>query len=163
MFRYFSFILLIISISCSKKPIQTTSNTNGEVKIPINVLIENETSSGNILFVIENKSEGDLLFFNHKNIILEVLENENWRRLRILDCPCGASCAKPAEFIELERNGKYNFRWDKTETWCGKRNEQGIPETKTTIAPKGQYRIGIIYGTTPKNRRTYYQEFTINN
>ena len=150
-------LTLIIAGCTTKKQVQETQNSN-EIKdiIEVNIL-EDEIMS----FIVSNNSKEPIYIYQPKNIYLERFDNGSWEHVRILYCPCGAPCAKPPENVEILMDGKHIWTWDKYESWCGEKNEVGIPETIKKIAGNGKYRLRVLYSNSNNQKEVLYKEFEL--
>ncbi len=88
-------------------------------------------------------------------------EQNNWRTIRILNCPCDAPCNAPPAKIDFPEGRKITFKWDQKESYCGKRDKSGIRETIIKEVSKGTYRLVTTYKIDNKKNITY-NEFIIN-
>ena len=151
-------ILTLLVVGCATKQ-QTSSTQISENKpsiIEIN-LIEGES----ILFTIKNTTTESVYIYQPQKLHIEKFNNGSWERLKILPCPCGAPCAKPPESVEILSLKDYTWSWDRNESWCGDKNEMGIPETIKTKVLNGKYRLRILYGINSKQKETIYKEFEL--
>lgn len=160
MIKKFFYLSLFLLLACttSKKQFASTENKTNQA---INVVIENSSNDREFTFIVQNKSEGPVFIHNHRQIHIERQINSQWEKVRVLNCPCGASCAKPDEFLEIAQEGNFIFNWDKNESWCGERNSYGIPETMKLPVVSGVYRVMIVFSTDQKNVQIYYKEFNV--
>jgi len=152
------FILTLIIAGCAtKKHAQDDQAANKYSSIIEVNIVEGKDMS----FVIVNTSKEPVYIYQPKNIYLEKFDNGSWEHLRILYCPCGAPCAKPPENVEILMDGKYTWTWDKHESWCGEKNEFGIPETIKKIASNGKYRLRVLYRNSNNQKEVLYKEFEL--
>jgi len=80
-----------------------------------------------------------------------------WKKMRWLYCPCGASCPPPPRRLDVDQGQARDFTWNKIEKWC---DAQG--KTAQQKAPKGTYRLKLTY-KNPKTsqKEVQYQEFNL--
>lgn len=151
-------IFFVITISCTTKQevVNTEFSENKQSKLEISIE-DGETIS----FAIKNIALESLYLYQPRRLHIEKFNNGTWERLRILQCPCGAPCAKPPEKVQISNQEKYIRTWDKNESWCGEKNKYGIPETLKAKALNGRYRLRILYGIDSKQRETLYKEFEL--
>lgn len=151
-------ILTLLVVGCAtKQQISSTQIIDNKPSIIEISLIENE----GISFTIKNTTTESVYIYQPQKLHIEKFNNDSWERLKILPCPCGAPCAKPAEKFEIPIGEKYVLTWDKHESWCGDKNEMGIPETIKTKVLNGKYRLRILYGINSKQKETIYKEFEL--
>ncbi|NHB67136.1 hypothetical protein [Perlabentimonas gracilis] len=155
-------IVLLLTItmfwSCSRQQAAKTSTPQKLDPIKIEVNFNPDKSAE---FVITNQSNSLIKIFEHYKLAIEKQDGDNWIPLRILHCPCGAPCARPAEFIVLQQGENLNKKWNLDESWCGDTTNTSIPETITKPAQPGIYRIGVLYGISNREINTFYNEFTL--
>lgn len=102
-----------------------------------------------------------LMIVVEQKIVKETLNKEDskteWKQVRWLYCPCGASCPPPPRTMDIVKDQSKTFVWNKIEKWC---DNQG--KTVQQKAPKGTYRLKMTY-KAPKTgeKEVYYQEFSI--
>ncbi|NOQ24685.1 MAG: hypothetical protein GQ564_04915 [Bacteroidales bacterium] len=151
-------IFFVITISCSAKQEITNTEFNENKQSKLEVSIEyGET----ITFTIKNTAPESLYLYQPRKLHIEKFNKGTWDRLRILQCPCGAPCAKPPEKVQILNQEIYVRTWDKYEKWCGEKNKYGIPETLNAKALKGKYRLRVLYGIDSKQKETIYMEFEL--
>lgn len=153
-------LLLTLSLLWSCSPRQTVNTTVPPNFNPINAEVNIDTD-GTADFIITNQSDSLIKIFSHYKLEIEKQVGDNWIPQRILHCPCGAPCAKPAEYIDLQAGDNLVKSWNLEESWCGERTTGPVPETHTSSVKPGVYRIVILYGTSEREINTYYKEFTL--
>jgi len=141
---------------------QTSSNDSTEGFIQLNL---NETFKvgETVRIEIMNISDMPLTLFNPTETYIEILEGTQWRRLKILNCPCDAPCNAPPEEIDLLPLKSIQLKWDQEERWCGKKMEQtNIRQTLMKEAIAGLYRIRIHFKLKQDHeQKRVYKEFSI--
>lgn len=151
-------VLTILIAGCtSKKQVSDTQTTSKNSSIIEVNIIEDK----NISFEVDNNSMETMYIYQPKKIYLERFDNGSWVHLRILSCPCGAPCARPPEKVEIQKDGKYTWKWDRYESWCGEKNEAGIPETIRKAANKGKFRLRVLYRISDNQKEVLYKEFEL--
>ncbi|PKP35143.1 MAG: hypothetical protein CVU00_03580, partial [Bacteroidetes bacterium HGW-Bacteroidetes-17] len=102
-------------------------------------------------------------FYASDNLLelIEKLESGNWRKLKILDCPCDAPCQASIDKFELHPGGKIELSWNQMESWCGPKVDEHIRKSIYKRVEKGQYRVRINYKTEGENDETIYKNFTL--
>mgnify|MGYP007056065972 FL=1 len=158
MIRRVLFPVLLLLLGCNAKKQVGNPNLEANENIAIEIT---HISDSKIQFNIVNETKNAVLLHNHYKLNIEKDVDGVWEKLRILNCPCGAPCAKPAEFIQIESGNNYFYEWNAEESWCGSVNNMGVPDTITEKVKPGKYRIVIIYSTDQKNKRVIYKEFKI--
>ncbi len=154
----FIFLLIFIfSSSCkTQKPVSTPYKDAVEISMK-----KSYPSGEKIEIVLNNISGSDLVLYKPSMTEIEKQENGAWKNVRILYCPCGASCPPPADKITIPKAGKHLLNWNQLEKWCGAENHAGIPKTESKTVAAGNYRIKIGFMAENKKRQIIYHEFTI--
>jgi hypothetical protein len=150
-------LTLIIAGCTAKKQVQEIKGVNENLSLIKIIVIEDESIS----FVVTNSSTDSIYIYQPKQINIEKLIDNSWVKLRILYCPCGAPCAKPPEKIGIINGGEYTMTWDKNESWCGEKNEVGIPETIKERVSNGKYRLRVLYSNSNNQKEVLYKEFEL--
>jgi len=133
------------AVSCKTKEI-VTSKKNEEIDSSFNIEFKKELTFQDLfVFTISNNSVDTLTILNPAIAYIEKLENETWRRVRIIYCPCGANCIPPPKVKQLLKGQNHKYKWNLKESWCGEKQENGIPETIEKDFQEGIYRIKIEY------------------
>jgi hypothetical protein len=163
--NYFILICILIPfLSCLNQKKIVESN-----KIPIKVQeielkLAKEVKQGSVILIeVVNHSEIPITVYGPAVKMIEKFENGDWRRVRILICPCGANCIAPPQTLILQPNEKYEFDWNLMEGWCDKKLENGIPKTIENSSTEGLYRVLLDYSIDGTNRQTITNEFNIIN
>lgn len=150
-----SFVLLV-NCCTSVKKINNTKEINS-----LNYLFNNEVKLGEIFEIkLKNQSEDTIIIHNPYLKSIERYENNEWRKLRILLCPCNANCTKPPAYMNLTQDKEYSIRWDLNEQWCLPKDKKGFKETITKKAVVGRYRVKLDL-TLNNKREIVYKEFKI--
>jgi hypothetical protein len=154
--------LLLIFVAlwgCSPKQVKqlTTVENPNPVEVKVKAISDNSME-----FTVVNHSKTSLNIYQYYNLHIEQKEGDKWIPLRILPCPCGAPCAKPAEFVSISAGESMVWEWNLHESWCGELVDGFIPATKSQRVKPGEYRIRVLYSLQPKEQATYYKMFTIN-
>ncbi len=155
------FFILLSTLGCvsnKKHKSNAVENTSSD---KITVTANASLSDSTIQFSIANNTNSSIFLFNPKQLHIEVNNSGTWEKIRTLSCPCGAPCARPAEFTEIAKGNKFSHSWNMEERWCGEQNEKGIPETIKSKVKPGLYRIMIIYSINHKEKIVYYKEFNV--
>ena len=155
-----SLVLLLGLIACKSTKSQQSKlvEQKGLLKIEIS---KNHALGETVNIQVLNTSSENLVLYGPTKPKIQKNEQNKWRTIRILDCPCDAPCNAPPEKIDFPINKKISLRWDQKESYCGKRDEAGIRETISVDAGAGEYRLVTSYkhGT---EKKVVYNEFTIN-
>jgi len=149
-------ILLYACNTTSKLP----QNENHFTQNGIYITLEEKESE--IIFKIQNTNDFPVYLFQPDQLTIQKQIGTEWEKVRILYCPCGASCPSPREFVQLKTNEFINFNWNKKESWCIHSNQQKIPETVEQNVEKGNYRLFIQYGPYKKEQTKLYYKFKLN-
>ncbi len=159
MIKQLSIIIVFLLFGCisqKKQPDNQKSSSFNEIEIII------EENDDNLIFKINNNSEKESIILNQNKLHIERMVNNKWEKIKLLNCPCGAPCAQQSELIEILIGKNYILKWDKKESWCGKKNKNGIPDTNTSICQPGDYRIRIVFSSSKNKSQVIYKEFNIN-
>jgi hypothetical protein len=154
------FALLVITGCVSKSGIKSSNHLN-ENSMGITVEVVSIEKDNSLQFNVMNSSEGTVFFHNYTIIHIEKNNNGSWEKLRILSCPCGASCPKPFEYVEIQKAQLYSLIWNKQESWCEKKVGLPVPETIFAPSTSGEYRIIIVYSFDKKDIQEYIKNFTL--
>ena len=158
--RVFFGLLILVPLFISCK-----TNESVKSRTIINDLVVSHDfvsqKTNTILFSIENLSDSKVTLFNPTKTVIEKQVGEEWINIRILYCPCGASCPPPPEERLIIKGVVHQLKWNLKEEWCGGQNKEGIPSTISNIAESGNYRIKIDYEKVDGNRTFIYHEFSI--
>ncbi|HCT30740.1 MAG TPA: hypothetical protein DIW31_08385 [Bacteroidales bacterium] len=111
-------------------------------------------------FEVINNTNSPITIYSPWLKRIEKFENNSWRKVKIISCPCGADCNAPPKTLTLNPSEKHKYDWNLKEGWCGKQLQNGIPETIENNSEIGLYRISIDYGTE-KDKKTIIKEFKI--
>lgn len=160
MIKQLSIIIVFTIFGCTsqKKQLDTKiSSSSNEIEI----LIGKAETNDNLVFNIQNRSSEGTITLRQNKLHIERKVNNQWEKIKVLNCPCGAPCARQSELIEIPSGNNYVFIWNKKESWCGKKSEKGIPETIETTSQQGLYRVRFVYSTTQNKQQVIYQEFNV--
>ncbi len=139
------FLVVMTLISCKTQEI-TTSVNNKNSDSPFTINFKQEIVIGDTyIFNITNNSDDTLIILSPSVARIEKFENNEWRRVKILYCPCGANCIAPPKEKNLLKGQSHKYRWNLKESWCGEKQENGIPETIVKDPLEGIYRIYVDY------------------
>jgi len=152
----FILILFVTGCSTNKNVPETKDRTEDLVVIEVNI-----AEKENISFIITNTSNKLIYIYQPHRLHIERFENGTWENVRILYCPCGAPCAKPPEKVDILVGGIHTWEWDKYESWCGEKNEFGIPETIKKMAKNGKYRLRVLYSNSNNEQEVLYKKFEL--
>ena len=155
-------LLLLLFSGCSATHQAGVSSQTPNDKLKIES--RNTYQKGQVVEIqVHNISERDTLtLYQPRNLKIQKKQENQWRRVRTLYCPCGASCPAPPERVSVLPGSTYTYRWDQKEEWCGEMNQQGIPEMHTQFPGPGRYRIVVQYiPTRDQQIQSVYKSFTI--
>ncbi len=154
------FILTLLIVGCATKTEISNSKIVDIKNDKINIVINNSDNEI-ISFELINNSGYTISVYNLETVNIERFTDTSWQRVNILPCPCGALCARPPEKVEILMQEKYVWTWDKHESWCGEKNEAGIPKTIRKLAINGKYRLNVLYSINSSQKETIYKEFEL--
>ncbi|MCU0446736.1 MAG: hypothetical protein MUE85_17655 [Microscillaceae bacterium] len=163
--KFFTSIALMtvlgIGLACKKNPAHTNrlaaENPVASQLAYSFVGATSYTKSDTIRIKFKNISESVLVVYKPKPVFIEKKVGNEWQKVQILYCPCGASCPPPPAQQLLDLNKEMAFFWTQIENWCVDKVEE------TRQASTGQYRLRVQYSTSPTNydRQMAYYEFEI--
>lgn len=155
---WFGYVLL----SCQANLFSLQQNPSSPLSDKIEIKLTLEIKIGETqIFEIFNGSDDRIIVYNPAIKNIERLEGKEWRKVRILYCPCGANCEPPPETKVLIPDEKHILRWNLTESWCGEMQENNIPKTERIDPTPGLYRIKVRYSTSEGPKKTIWKEFKI--
>ncbi|MBU8892304.1 MAG: hypothetical protein KOO66_05965 [Bacteroidales bacterium] len=145
-------LIVFIIISCKTQEKIKTSIVNQNDESPFILDYSKEIISGKIFyFIVKNNSDDTLTILSPSVARIEKRENDNWRRVKIIYCPCGANCIAPPKKLNLIKDQSHKYSWNLLESWCGDIQENGMPETIKHSSESGLYRIKIEYNFKNKS------------
>jgi len=157
--QIFIFILVALYVySC--KSINKTASSENKQNIE-NLKIEVEIGE-QVNFRITNLSNEKIKLYQPFELKIEKFEDNSWKQLKILPCPCDAPCNASEESIEIIPKGSFNLTWNKKESWCGKQRIEGIRNTEYVQAENGKYRIKLQILKPDNSIRYQYKKFELN-
>lgn len=133
--------ILLISFLFACHPVKKTAITIG---FPVEIAINKDQAINvgeSIEIVFENTHSNSIIVYYPKKLNIEKLEDANWRKLKILECPCDAPCQASAEKVMLKSGEQIKLSWNLKESWCGPRSSAQIRETIFRLVSEGRYRI----------------------
>jgi len=135
-----------------------------KVNDTIEFRVEKEIKYANTAtFEFINKSKNPITIFGPWLKKIEKFESGNWRKVRILNCPCGANCIAPPKILILQSLEKHIVNWNLLESWCDKNKKNEIPLTIEKQSSTGLYRISTDYSIDGIERMRLTKEFNIIN
>jgi hypothetical protein len=165
--KNFNTIIFIFSLSILLGACITSSHSTKKAKSPSYLTVESKIIYENnerATFKITNESQEEELFLSHpEEIEIEKQTKSGWKDIKVLYCPCGASCPPPPQWGVLKPQGTRTVSWNLKEQWCEGTSLHGnIPKTKTKYAGKGNYRFVVRYTLNKdKEKITYYKNFQL--
>ncbi|MGE0088056.1 MAG: hypothetical protein AB7S50_01115 [Bacteroidales bacterium] len=148
-------IFLILFTACKSLHETKTNIQKPPVEIEI-VQVENE-----MIFTLTNNSTDTIRVINPKKLNLQRMQDNEWQNLKILNCPCDAPCNAPKESISIDSNQQYIFKWNKKESWCGKRTSYSIRETIEQPVDPGNFKVLISVKKQDQSIEIISKEFEI--
>ncbi len=137
--------MVMTVVSCKTREV-VTSEKNEEIDSFLKIEFKKELTSGDtFIFNVTNNSDDTLTILSPSVAFIEKLESKEWRRVKILYCPCGANCIAPPKEKILSIGQSHNYKWNLKESWCGEKQENGIPEIIEKEPQEGIYRIKVDY------------------
>ncbi|HNV52187.1 MAG TPA: hypothetical protein PKM28_04820, partial [Tenuifilaceae bacterium] len=104
MLNKLSYLTLLLLLGCASQKKQV-ENIENKFDHEIDIVVDSFKGNDGLSFIVQNKSNGQVFVHNHRQTHIEKFDGVNWVKLRILNCPCGAPCARPTEFIEIAKEG----------------------------------------------------------
>jgi len=158
----FCSLLLIVGCHSPKKVVVANQETPIPKSTTLDLNGSSEVKQGTVAyFEFVNNSTAPITVFGPWQKRIEKFENESWRRVKIIACPCGADCNAPPRTLILKPTEKHPYDWNLMEGWCGKVKDNGIPQTIESISVEGLYRLSVDYSFDGTNRLTITKEFKI--
>jgi len=108
-----NFILILISfiLACkSSKELNKPHASFAKKMVELKSLNEVK-QGGSIEFEFVNNSKKTIIVVQPSKKNIEKFENNIWRRVRILYCPCGADCTPLPKVKYLEPDEKHKYNW----------------------------------------------------
>ena len=134
--RFFLFIISIfLFFGCNSIRETRTSSTQPAIDVKV------EISESAINFILKNTSQKNVFIYSPRKIKIQKFENNEWRSLKILYCPCDAPCNAPEEKVLISVGEFLSIPWNKKESWCGDRNHSGMRVTEEYVVTTGLYRF----------------------
>ncbi|WP_425391409.1 hypothetical protein [Ekhidna sp.] len=133
---------LLISIALLFGCKATTSAVNAPEEISKqNLLVEAERniSDEEVLIKFKNVSDGEIVLLKPLEPVIEKWTGENWEKLELLYCDCGAPCPAPPTERSIEKNGSFIFSWDRMLEKCVSSDNGMI--TQRNEASSGLFRV----------------------
>ena len=152
-------LIVVFLIACH--PIrQTTGISSSRLNIVIN---DNKPiiAGKPISIVVKNTFSKSIIIYYPEKLLIEKLEDGNWRKIKILKCPCDAPCQASIDIVELHPDGEIELIWDQMEGWCGPKVDEHIRQSIYQRVENGQYRVRINYKTEGEGDETIYKNFTL--
>ena len=96
-------VLLLIFAGCksSKKAASNQESEKAEIEISV--------SDINVSFQVKNNLNEPLYILTPRKLVIHKFENDEWRKLKILICPCDAPCNAPEEKVAIAANELFMF------------------------------------------------------
>lgn len=159
-----TFIILIffqVFLGCKSTKHVIEKSPVEENDITFKILGPNEIKIGAVAYLeVINNTQSPITIYNPWQKRIEKFENNSWRRVKIISCPCGADCNAPPKTLVLNPKEKHSYDWNLKEGWCGKQQQNGIPETIENYSEEGLYRLVVEY-SSGEITQTIIHEFKI--
>jgi len=151
--------VIIIFVACH--PIRQITGTSSAY---LQIIVNGDKSivlGESISISIKNTYSNKIIIYYPEKLIIEKLEDGNWRKLKILECLCDAPCQASIDKIELEPGDLFEINWDQKESWCGPRSASQIRETIFKLATVGMYRVIFMFKSSEGIESSAYKNFNI--
>jgi len=151
--------IVIIFVACH--PLTLTTETSSSY---LQIIVNEDKSivlGESISISIKNIHSNKIIIYYPEKLIIEKLEEGNWHKLKILECPCDAPCQASIDKIELDAGNTFEISWDQKESWCDPQMDEHIRKSIYQRVEKGQYRVRINYKTDGESDETIYKNFTL--
>ncbi len=156
--------LLPLLAYCSNQQKIVIANQLTKLNDTIEFRVEKEIKFANTTtFEFINNSKKPITIFGPWLKNIEKFESGNWRKVRILNCPCGANCIAPPKILILQSLEKHIVNWNLLESWCDKNQKNEMPLTIVKQSSTGLYRISTDYSIDGIERMRLTKEFNIIN
>lgn len=116
------------------------------------------------VFVIKNISkQRSIYIYQPHEMTVQQKVKDQWERVELLFCPCGASCPPPPEWEILAPGSEREVVWDLQEKWCEQSDTRTrIPKTVSRYAGPGEFRIVVQYALSRGGEiKTLYKNFQL--
>lgn len=156
--------LLFVSLLAGCAATNDAGGSSGSTDDHVKIFAPDQYQKGQVVEIrVHNTSSTDTLtLYKPRNLVVQKEHNGQWKSIRTLYCPCGASCPAPPERVSITPGSSYTYRWGQKEQWCGEMNQQGIPEMHSRFPGTGRYRMAVrIAGGEESQIKTFYKAFTI--
>jgi len=155
------FFILLFLTHCKSvdKIVDTENNVNHEI---LQILYPDTLFlAENFHASIVNISTDTIIIYLPDLKQFEKAEGQSWRKVKIVQCPCGANCEPSPKTKKLNPGEKHFIDWNVQESWCGNLLKNGIPETIEIKAKPGNYRFSVTYSSPNTEKGKTVKEFTI--
>jgi hypothetical protein len=155
------FLILIpfLAFKCTSTKNATKEKTDFPFEIIFN---ENVNINDNFSATVRNISNKDVKILHPHLKYIEVKEENSWRRIRIVLCPCDANCDAPPKEKILKTNEIHKIKWDLVESWCEVNKGTNIKELHKTLPTLGEYRFSVRFIINETEEKTITKEFKLN-
>ncbi len=153
--------MLIFSSCAGKKKIQDTTI---EEPSPAPLTLKTDLAADKEVYQwlqISNTSGDSLVLIKPAIIQIEKLEEGEWKKVPILDCPCGADCLPGPPRMPLAPGKDYRLTWNLYRSWCDNVPGEKLPVTRRELSKPGTYRWVISYMTTAGEKKYQTAHFSI--
>ena len=160
-----SFILLTLVLASCHTSKKTADKPEGSMKTEVvTIQSKSEYQQGDpVNFMVQNNHpEMTLKLYHPLELTIEKKSENDWEQVKILYCPCGASCPPPPEYREVKPKQAYQLAWDQKTSWCGEMQDNGIKKYHEKLVTPGEYRLVLQY-QFENELKTIYKRFKIIN
>ncbi len=150
--------MIAFCIACnavSNIPIEEHENLAFGVKAISNPVYK---EGGNVVFILENTTDSSRYILEPSRLTIQKMIDSAWYDIRMLPCPCGASCAPP-EYYEIKAFDQMDLSWNEKESWCRIPNEPGTDRSE--YVKRGTYRIVLKINDSPEKDQVDDQELIV--
>lgn len=155
-------VLILFACKINQSP---RDQAKPETKIePISINMPNMLNvNQNLNIEISTTMEDGIILYDPMLIRIERFENDTWKSLRILHCPCGANCSAPPREQLIKKGETWSMSWNLIESWCENVKGQDIPNTIELKATPGKYRSTFNYSINTQDKIKLSKEFQLTN
>ena len=150
-----SLFLVLCATTCTKT---NMSNDTWDVSVQ-----KSYTKGSKIEIEITNKAGQSAFVFSPDALVIEKMEGNTWKSLRVLAAPCGSPGPPLRVKEEIKAGTSKKYSWNQEESWCSAETDSnGVPKTMKQAVATGTYRIPVQYAKGENgSKESLFIEFKI--
>mgnify|MGYP006283666437 CR=1 FL=1 len=157
-FPILSTILILTSCAGSKNLQQSAPDKPQHAFLTLKTALK-EGKQGYQWLQITNTSIDSLTLIDPAIIQIEKLEEGEWEKVPVLDCPCGADCLPGPPRMPLAPGKEYTLTWNLYRSWCENVPREKLPVERRELSKPGTYRWVISYMTADREKKIQTERF----